>query len=260
MTLSRTDYEYLRTVWGDLYPDDLRWGFRGQDVFAFSHETIKPEYKGPDFSYKLNSHGFRCDPFEGGSVLFNGCSATFGYAVPLESTWAHIVWREKYSELPYHNLSVPGASIDTITRLTLMYLDKYSCRGVYLYLPKFHRTEIVVATGLSNVYPNGLKSKDKTKVEVTRRLLDLYGVSPMTFAQATLRNMYAILSACSSRNIPLRVGSWDRLTYDVLEAVPMFRTTLMPYTHLEFGGGRDGTHFGVIEHRKLADSVLLSYT
>ena len=76
-------------------------------------------YKKDDFYYDVNANGFRCDDFDTidftkKSVIYLGCSHTFGIGLPEEHCWPLITHKvlnttETYN---YINLSVAGGSVD----------------------------------------------------------------------------------------------------------------------------------------------------
>lgn len=76
-------------------------------------------YKKDDFYYDINANGFRCDDFDTidftkKSVIYLGCSHTFGIGLPEEHCWPLITHKvlnttETYN---YINLSVAGGSVD----------------------------------------------------------------------------------------------------------------------------------------------------
>ena len=78
-----------------------------------------PSYKKDDFYYDINANGFRCDDFDTmdftkKSIIYLGCSHTFGIGLPEEHSWPSITHKvlnttETYN---YINLSVAGGNID----------------------------------------------------------------------------------------------------------------------------------------------------
>lgn len=75
------------------------------------------------FTYKFNSHGFRCDEFSNDdSIMFLGCSMTMGIGLPLEDTWAYQVANSL--NLKSVNLAIGGAGPDTAFRLANHYISQ----------------------------------------------------------------------------------------------------------------------------------------
>jgi len=75
------------------------------------------------FTYKFNSHGFRCDEFtEDPGVMFLGCSHTCGIGLPIENTWAYLVSQQL--NLKMINLGIGGSGLDTAFRLANHYIPQ----------------------------------------------------------------------------------------------------------------------------------------
>lgn len=75
------------------------------------------------FTYKFNSHGFRCDEFNTApSIMFIGCSNTCGIGIPIESSWSYIV--AKSMGLQYVNLGIGATGPDTSFRLAHHYIPQ----------------------------------------------------------------------------------------------------------------------------------------
>lgn len=102
-----------------------------------------------EISYKYNSHGFRCDEFDGRPcALALGCSFTEGTGLPIEMTWPSLL--SKMIDLHVWNLGSGGASIDTAFRTLEFYIDKLRPRAVFLLIPPKNRFEYC---DIDNGYP-----------------------------------------------------------------------------------------------------------
>lgn len=90
------------------------------------------------FTYKFNSHGFRCNEFTTEpNVMFLGCSHTFGMGVPIENTWTYLVSQEL--KLNMTNLGVAGAGTDTAFRLANHYISQLQPKIVIYLQPQDSR-------------------------------------------------------------------------------------------------------------------------
>ena len=104
-----------------------------------------------NLSYKINSHGFRCDqemPTETKprSVIAIGCSNTFGVGMPVGLTWPTLVGQAfRYRA---YNLGVPGGSLDTAFRVLLYWLPKIRSSHVFLLEPPGVRYETHTISGI----------------------------------------------------------------------------------------------------------------
>src|SRR5574339_449080 len=85
------------------------WQWEGTDKpanFARSKRgEFKTLYDENSFTYKVNSHFFRCPEFtdlDFSKPIFavGGCSITFGIGVPYEHTWAYLIWQKLKEEFP----------------------------------------------------------------------------------------------------------------------------------------------------------------
>jgi hypothetical protein len=75
------------------------------------------------FTYKFNSHGFRCEEFtKDPGVMFLGCSHTCGIGIPIENTWAYLVSQQL--NLKMINLGIGGSGSDTAFRLANHYISQ----------------------------------------------------------------------------------------------------------------------------------------
>jgi hypothetical protein len=100
------------------------------------------------FTYKFNSHGFRCQEFsEKKSILFLGCSRTQGIGLPLESTWPTMVSQQL--NLECFNLGIGGSSNDTAFRLGYHWIGEIKPKIVVLCEPSPERLELL---GESEIY------------------------------------------------------------------------------------------------------------
>lgn len=86
-----------------------------------------------DFSYKLNNYGHRCDNFKNdcgnGSLLFAGCSFTFGEGLPYKSNWSGILY-DKLSfrnedNYGYYSLGYCGGSNYLIAKNIISYIENF---------------------------------------------------------------------------------------------------------------------------------------
>jgi len=94
------------------------------------------------FTYDFNSLGFRCKEFtDASSIMYLGCSYTIGIGLPVEHIWPELVSKEL--NLKCVNLGIGGASLDTVFRLCLGYIDKIKPKIIILLIPPGIRYELV---------------------------------------------------------------------------------------------------------------------
>lgn len=97
-------------------------------------------------TYKINSHGFRCDEFEFNSncIVTLGCSFTMGIGLPVQSVWPSLVG--KALESTVYNLSWGGNSADTCFRLAEFWLPRLKPKAVFMLTPPSSRFELLMAS------------------------------------------------------------------------------------------------------------------
>lgn len=93
-------------------------------------------------TYSYNSHGFRSEEFESdvNSVLFMGCSLTFGTGLPLEETYNYII--AKKLKMNFFNVALGGSSNDTAFRFGYHYIPTLKPKLVILASPEITRLEL----------------------------------------------------------------------------------------------------------------------
>ena len=105
---------------------------------------------GPDFTYKINSHGYRSQHFKNlnsssTNILFGGCSWTFGEGLPEDYTWTKLVTDgiqnlNKNKKVESFNMGYMGFSIDLIIKNIMGFIKNYG-KPDYLFIvfPDFAR-------------------------------------------------------------------------------------------------------------------------
>jgi hypothetical protein len=115
-----------------IYLNDL-----GEENFvAYTHTGFKH-----NILYKHNNLHYRCEDFDKNvDILFSGCSMTYGYGLPVELTFPHIVSNKlNYS---YANIGLLSESVSSQVRRTFAYFKKYGHpKYLYAVYPDFGRME-----------------------------------------------------------------------------------------------------------------------
>lgn len=179
-------------------------------------------------TYKFNSNGFRSAEFQEGSVVYLGCSITFGIGLPLENTFPSLV-SEKL-ELDCCNLAVSGSSNDTAFRLAEYWLCRIKPKMVILMSPDSSRIELVgkeiinyrpsSSTGHMIYYQLWLMDNENARLN-------------------QLKNSLAIEQICNSLGIKF-----------------LMFTVENDFCFIENDLARDLSHPGVASHAKMADLIL----
>jgi len=92
--------------------------------------------------YNFNNEGFRSDEFshDRNSILFLGCSLTFGTGLQLEEVYAYQL--SKSLNMKYYNLALGASSNDTSFRLAYYYIAKLLPKIVICLSPEPTRLEL----------------------------------------------------------------------------------------------------------------------
>jgi hypothetical protein len=131
-----------------------------------------------NFTYKFNSHGFRCNEFNNDpSIVFLGCSMTIGIGLPISDTWATLVADQL--DLSCYNLGIGGSSNDTAFRLSYAWLEKIKpkivvfCQTFAERLEIWSSTEIIsnIAKESPNFYNHWLANENNSQLNQTKNRL-----------------------------------------------------------------------------------------
>ena len=185
------------------------------------------------FTYKFNSHGFRCDEFvDLPSVVFLGCSLTQGTGLPIEKTWATIVANKL--NLKCYNLGIGGSSNDTAFRLAYSWFKIIKPITVILCTPPTERLELLSDSDNSiQLLPNAIKSHPG--LDFYKHWVDNENNGILNKTKNTL----AIENLCNHLSINL-------LTVD--------SNTLLTTMNIDLA--RDLSHPGIKSNQHFADYVL----
>lgn len=112
---------------------------------------VKYTYKKDDFYYDINANGFRCDDFDTmdftkKSIIYLGCSKTYGIGVPESDAWPtmlhEMIQKEHNTTYNYINLGVPGGGIDYYLHF-LPYFSKFNPKMVISATPEIVRMNLI---------------------------------------------------------------------------------------------------------------------
>ena len=110
-------------------------------------EGFPNRFTADSFNYEVNAHGFRCDDFNAldftkQSIVYLGCSHTFGIGSPEEDIWCSILHKllqeHHNTEFNYVNLGVGGGCIDDYLRF-MPYIKKFNPHMIVSCTPPMHR-------------------------------------------------------------------------------------------------------------------------
>lgn len=141
----------------NIYVDSPLTEFAGKTYHWFSTDSkerfIKNIKEHPDklreygwlerkITYNINNQGFRGLNFtDDSSIIFLGCSHTFGDGVGYEDTWPYLMSSEL--KLQCMNLAITGGSSDCAFRLAYHYIPKVQPKLVVMLSPYDTRLELI---------------------------------------------------------------------------------------------------------------------
>jgi len=137
--------EELRQKAHPYVPDSIgRW----EDDYYYTYNVHTGLSQFNKILYKLNKQGFRSNNFntvnkEKFTVLYSGCSVTFGQDLPEEMLWTKLVTKElsKNKEVEEYNLSIMGGSIFLTLSNICAFINTYGMPNLIIALmPDITRT------------------------------------------------------------------------------------------------------------------------
>lgn len=141
--------EEFYSAYKKIYSKTLKW-FPAD--FEETYDPVDNLYGPNDISYTFNSNGFRCDEFDIPSdcqIVFLGCSITEGVGVRLEESWSFVlldkIKKELGVDIPYWNLSLSGAGLDSQVRAYYKHYDQLKPQIAIAYFPTMVRREAYIA-------------------------------------------------------------------------------------------------------------------
>jgi hypothetical protein len=181
--------------------------------------------------YSFNSNGFRCSEFTSNpTVMFLGCSNTFGTGLPIDAIWPELV--AKSLNMKCANLAQAGGSLDTAFRMCLGYIDKIKPKIIFLLNPHGIRWEIVSKNSIDFF---GIWTIDNIHKDY-KNYMQEYIIDENNNYFNTYKNILAIESLCKERQIKfLNLKTGDLVKNDL---------------------ARDLTHPGIRSNLKFANRVL----
>jgi hypothetical protein len=190
------------------------------------------------FTYKFNSHGFRCEEFtEDPSILFLGCSCTDGTGLPVENIWASIIAQSL--GLKSFNLGQGGGSNDTAFRLGYHWIPKLQPKIVILLTPEEARFETVTPNQIYATHPSQFPKNKYNEIE--SYALQWWSDDTNSYLNK-MKNISALELICHKLNIKFIVRS--------------VRNTMYHHTIYQRDFARDLGHPGVETNKKLAEFIL----
>lgn len=194
-------------------------------------------------TYKINSHGFRCDEIQDGEpyMIALGCSYTAGLGLPIDVIWPTLVGQAL--NLRVANLSWGGISADSCFRLAEYWIPRLKPKVVTMLTPPTSRIELCLdeeaTKGFRNVpvdvyLPSSPEIKDNW-------FLKHWFANEENQRINNLKNKLAIRQLCAELDIPCIV--LDSMDY-------------MTGSREKLGYARDLLHGGIPAHKRIAEMMI----
>ena len=182
------------------------------------------------FTYKFNSHGFRCEEFTSKpTVMFLGCSRTCGIGLPVDTIWPELV--AKQLNMRCANLAQAGASCDTAFRLCHGWIDIIQPKLVVLLEPPGIRFEMTSDTAIRFLSPSWWR-KDSEYYDFVRD----WSMDENNNYFNSLKNQFAIANLCTSKNIKY--------------------VSIDPASMIKIDSARDLEHPGILSNKRCAEHAI----
>lgn len=191
-------------------------------------------------SYKINSHGFRCEEFESNTpcMIALGCSFTVGIGLPVDQIWPTLVGNAL--GLKVYNLGWGGYSADTCFRLAEYWIPKLRPQIVSMLTPPPARVELIM---VENTPP----------VEI---FLPMSKSLHFSDDDVYLKNWFIEDENQRINSIKNKLAIAELTRLNTAKFVCADAITEMSRSREEVGYARDYMHAGPIGHRIVADKML----
>lgn len=133
----------------DWYPSDTKVQLEKQSTEHKNYWNNQSPIK-----YDLNEYGHRCEEISENrnSIMFLGCSMTFGVGMHKEKTWPFLV--AKALGKTEYNLGIPAGSMDSCYRLYKEWQPIAKSSITVLAVPPHYRCEKIIDNEVGNFYQN----------------------------------------------------------------------------------------------------------
>jgi hypothetical protein len=230
---TNTNHEFL--------PTDTEQSFKKlcQDPECLAYFQKQGWLEPGAITYKINSHGFRCDEFDDQDcIVALGCSFTIGIGLPVESTWPQLV--SKSLGLATRTLAWGGTSADTCFRLAEYWIPQLKPKAVFMLTPPPARFEVIRALDSPPIEVYLPQSESNSASEIDSFLRHWFTMDENSRLNHK-KNKLAIQAMCAQAGIPC-------LIYDAFDYMAKSRE--------DVGYARDKMHAGPDGHAFLAERML----
>lgn len=177
--------------------------------------------------YRINKDGFRSNHFEKINneeitILFGGCSWTFGEGIPEEYTWTNLLCKKIQQKInkpvKCYSTAYMGSSIDLIIKNTMAFIRNYG-KPTYLFLLLPDNARKVVYDSIEKkylkVFPNVNWLKE-SKNNIQKKYTLTYEFENNVYDNLNL--LHLLEDYCNESGIKLLWSSWNIGDYFVYES------------------------------------------
>jgi hypothetical protein len=215
------------------------------------------KFDADSFNYELGKHGFRCDDFDTidftkQSIVYLGCSHTFGIGSPEEDIWCSILHKllqeHHNTEFNYINLGVGGGCIDDYLRF-MPYMKKFNPHTIISCTPPTHR--MILCNEVGAGYMGTWLRKSINHQNDYNAFFELLKYNEEYFLYKYDMTLHAIKSLADAMEIEFHEANIRDTFFDIEEV----KTQLGDEAH-----GRDGSHYSRKIHEMFATSYFKKMT
>jgi hypothetical protein len=254
-------------------PSDESIKHYNKEIFlTYAEENAFKIPPSEEMSYHLNNYAHRSDDFkkldkDKYNILFSGCSATFGDALPDQFRWSRILYNDLDIENkgPYQCLSFLGGGADKIVGNILKYCYKFGNPDVIFVLFNDFTRHIEYVEGGGFRSKINLNFDHKERVATISQNVDPYHLFMQTQNYLRILEIYCKMNniklffSCLDSNTSISLRKIELLNFKYLDLdylikstkdLPEFPTfyTIEKKYHKYFIRARDNKHDGILNN------------
>ena len=213
-------------------------------------EGFPNRFDANSFNYETNKHGFRCDDFDTmdftkKSIVYLGCSHTFGIGSPEEDIWCSILHKllqeHHNTEFNFINLGIGGGCVDDYLRF-VPYYKKFNPHMIVSSNPGMHRMIIPYHDWAEYCSPASEKNKKTNAFHQLLKYNDEYFIYKYDMTLQVVKSVADIM------NIEFyEANMFDNMNFNELDLNSNIRN-------------RDGGHYAREPHEIVATSYFKMIT
>jgi hypothetical protein len=229
--------------------------------------------RGPEVIYKINKDGYRTkhfEPFDNSkdTILFAGCSYTFGEGLPNEYTWPELV-AKNFNNPDYYNIAYMGMSISHIIKNVYSFIRLYGKpKHLFICFPDMQRniyySEKLQSYIKAYVSTAFIGSDDKDREKYTLQFI------PENNLVSATTQISALEDYCAEAGINLIWTTWVDSDYEIYKDLDFKflidpdsavksssypNTENLPYWELATDGAHMGTSWTTQISKKFIEAI-----